>query len=117
MNAFELRFREAGNDYDAAKERTAGDEELLRQLMLMFKADGGFAELSSALASDDCKAAFAAAHAIKGSSGMLGMVKLFSLMSDMTELLRAGNIGDAKLVFPRAELEYDRLIEIIGELA
>ena len=68
MNGFEMRFRAAGNDYDAALERTAGDTELLGQLMLMFKSDGGFAALSKALEEDDCKAAFAAAHSHTGNS-------------------------------------------------
>ena len=116
MNGFEMRFRAAGNDYDAALERTAGDTELLGQLMLMFKSDGGFAALSKALEEDNCRAAFAAAHSLKGSSGMLGMDPLFAVMSEITEALRAGELEPAKTAFPKAKDEYEKGLAIIGEL-
>lgn len=115
MAAFEQRFKASGNDYDAALERTAGDRELLSQLMSMFLADGSFVELKAAFDGDDCKAAFAAAHSLKGSSGMLGMTALFASASEITELLRAGDLAAAKTVLPGLSAEYNAVSTLIRE--
>lgn len=117
MAAFEQRFKASGNDYDAALERTVGDRELLSQLMSMFLADGSFDALKTAIGGDDCKAAFAAAHSLKGSSGMLGMTALFASASEITELLRAGDLATAKTVFPKLSAEYDAVSALIRESA
>lgn len=115
--SFETKFKAAGNDYDAALERTAGDTELLSQLMTMFLEGKSFTELKTALENNDCKAAFAAAHSLKGSSGMLGMDRLFAVVSEMTECLRGGSIEPAKAMFPLAKREYLALTELIkGEV-
>lgn len=113
--SFETDFRAAGNDYDGALERAAGDTELLASLMAMFLADESFSRLRSALENNDCKAAFAAAHSLKGSSGMLGMTALFDAMSRITEYLRSGALEPAKAMFPIAKREYERIVSLIGD--
>lgn len=112
--SFETEFVAAGNDYDAALERATGDAELLQSLMAMFLADNCFSELKAALENNDCKAAFAAAHSLKGSSGMLGMTALFDALSRITEFLRAGALEPAKAMFPIAKREYERIVSILG---
>lgn len=113
MTRFEAKFNALGNDYAAALERTAGDRELLSQLMTMFLEDKSFAELKAALENNDCKAAFAAAHSLKGGSGMLGMNGLFAVVSEITEYLRGGSIEPAKAMFPLAKREYLAIVELI----
>lgn len=109
-------YTQAGNDYDGAINRTAGDEELLLSLLDMFKNDANWTELNNALKSNDVKAAFAAAHALKGSCGMLGMKGLFSVMQPMTEALRSGELSAAKGLLPKAEHEYKAVTELIEQL-
>lgn len=106
----------AGNDYDGALNRTAGDEELLRNLLYMFSNDKSWDELESAIANGDAKSAFAAAHSLKGSSGMLGMTGLFEAMRPLTEALRAGDIDKARAMFCDAEHEYKSVTELIKTL-
>lgn len=113
--SFESNFKNAGNDYDGALERAAGDTGLLMQLMTMFLADTAFSELKTALEANNGKSAFAAAHSLKGSSGMLGMTALFAAASQVTELLRAGETEAAKAVYPKVRIEYERITRIIGD--
>ena len=110
------RYTLAGNDYDGALNRTAGDEELLLSLFQMFLNDKSWPELTAAMANGDAKSAFAAAHSLKGSSGMLGMTKLFAAMRPLTEALRSGDIVLAKTLFPTAEREYSAVTELVKAL-
>lgn len=116
MKDIKSTYTLAGNDYDGALNRTAGDEELLLRLFDMFLNDKSWQELNAAMANGDAKSAFAAAHSIKGSSGMLGMTKLFEAMRPLTEALRGGDIALAKRLFPAAEREYKAVTELIKTL-
>lgn len=116
MKDIKSTYTLAGNDYDGALNRTAGDEELLLSLFDMFLNDKSWQELNAAMANGDAKSAFAAAHSLKGSSGMLGMTKLFEAMRPLTEALRGWNIALAKRLFPAAEREYKAVTELIKTL-
>lgn len=116
MNDIKSAYMLAGNDYDGALNRTAGDEELLLSLFDMFLNDKSWTELNATMANGDAKAAFAAAHSLKGSSGMLGMTKLFEAVRPLTEALRGGDIALAKTLLPAAEREYSAVTELIKTL-
>lgn len=116
MKNIKSTYTLAGNDYDGAINRTAGDEELLLSLFDMFLNDKSWQELNAAMANGDAKSAFAAAHSLKGSSGMLGMTKLFEAMRPLTEALRGGDIALAKRLLPAAEREYKAVTELIKTL-
>ncbi len=116
MKDIKSTYTLAGNDYDGALNRTAGDEELLLSLFDMFLNDKSWPELTAAMANGDAKAAFAAAHSLKGSSGMLGMTKLYDAMRPLTEALRSGDIALAKALLPAAEREYSAVTELIKAL-
>ena len=116
MKDIKSTYTLAGNDYDGALNRTAGDEELFLSLLDMFLNDKSWSELNAAMANGDAKAAFAAAHSLKGSSGMLGMTRLFDAVHPLTEALRGGDIALAKVLFPAAEREYEDVTELIKTL-
>lgn len=116
MTKLEAAYAEYGMDYYETIGRTADDEELLMQLLDMFAADGNYAALNDALDADNASAAFGAAHALKGSSGMLGMTRLHQVMSDMTERLRAGDIAAAKALRDAAAHEYKAAVRMIASL-
>lgn len=116
MKDIKSKYTLAGNDYDGALNRTAGDEELFLSLLDMFLNDKSWSELNAAMANGDAKAAFAAAHSLKGSSGMLGMTRLFDAVRPLTEALRDGDIALAKVLFPAAEREYKAVTELIKTL-
>lgn len=116
MTKLEAAYRENGMNYSETIERTADDEELLRQLLDMFAADENYTLLKDALAAKDSSAAFKAAHALKGSSGMLGMTRLHLVLKNMTEMLRGGNAEGANELLSAAEREYKAVIRIISGL-
>lgn len=116
MTKLEAAYAEYGMDYYETIGRTADDEELLMQLLDMFTADGNYAALNDALDAENASAAFGAAHALKGSSGMLGMTGLHAVMRDMTERLRAGDISGAREFRDAAEREYNTAMRMIGSL-
>lgn len=116
MKDIKSTYTLARNDYDGALNRTAGDEELFLSLLDMFLNDKSWSELNAAMANGDAKTAFAAAHSLKGSSGMLGMTRLFDAVRPLTEALRGGDIALAKVLFPAAEREYEAVTELIKTL-
>lgn len=116
MTKLEATYVKYGMDYDATIERCAGDEQLLLQLLCMFAGDGNFDALCCAFGSGDTQAAFRAAHALKGSSGMLGMTQLHLVLCDMTECLRRGDISSAAAYRNSAEREYETMSEMIKSI-
>ena len=86
---------------------------MLAELLSIFIADGGFGSLCAALDSGDTEAAFRAAHALKGSTGMLGMTRLYIVLCDMTECLRRGDINSARAHRDSAKREYGLVSEMI----
>lgn len=100
MKDIKSTYTLAGNDYDGALNRTAGDEELFLSLLDMFLNDKSWSELNAAMANGDAKAAFAAAHSLKGSSGMLGMTRLFDAVRPLTEASAAETLRSQRCCFP-----------------
>ena len=115
MNGFKAAFIDAGNDYAAALERVAGDEELLCELMQMFLADENWSEIKTAAEAGECERAFRAAHSLKGSSGMLGMNGLYGAMVKLTDEFRHGNLQSGRDLIPETEKEYTAIVELIKE--
>ncbi|MDO4815465.1 MAG: Hpt domain-containing protein [Bacillota bacterium] len=113
MKSFKAAFVAGGNDYSAALERVAGDAELLGELMQIFRADCNFSVMKTAMDAGETEKAFRAAHSLKGSCGMLGMTDLYETMVLLTDELRHGNLEGARLIFPKAEREYGKVVELI----
>lgn len=113
MDRFEALFNAAGNDYQAVLGRADGDVALVKELMLMFTADENMEKLSAAISSGDADAAFRAAHSLKGSSGMLGMLRLHTRLCGLTEALRRGDVELAQSLYPDCETEYGTVMGII----
>ena len=61
----------------------------------MFPADKSLSELNKAINDGDYKAAFIAAHTLKGVSLNLGLTPISEISSDITEILRSGNCADS----------------------
>ena len=83
-----------GANVDEGLNRCMKNEGFYFRLVKMALADGGFEKLKTALAAGDKKAAFEAAHALKGVLGNLALTPLYKPVSEMTELLRAGQDAD-----------------------
>ncbi len=69
------------------------------------------------MAGGETEIAFRAAHTLKGTSANLGIQSLYTLSSEMTELLRAGKRADAEAALPKLEAEYTRVCALLAELS
>ena len=84
-------LRAYGADVDEGMKRCFGNEAFYLRLIGMGLADANFDRLKSAVESGDSKAAFEAAHALKGSIGNLALTPIYEPVCRITELLRGQN--------------------------
>ena len=70
-------------------------------------------ELGEALAAQDVKAAFMAAHTLKGVCQNLGFDNLYAPSSELTEVLRAGSLEGADELYAKVAAEYHRTEEVL----
>jgi len=80
-----------------ALEQTAGDEELLEELLVLFKDSSAqdYENLCRAAASGDAEGVVAAAHSIKGASASLGIEGVRLLALEMETAARKGSVDCA----------------------
>ncbi len=116
MRGLEEFYRRVGADADEVVRRLGVGEELVVCFALRYREDDTFERLAAALDADDTEEAFRAAHTLKGSSGTLGFERLYREASDMTEMLRRGELERAKDSLPVLEEEYDNVIEALERL-
>ncbi len=81
--------------------RCLNDESFYLRMVAMTLADGNFDALKTAMDAGDIPGAFAAAHALKGTTGNVGLMPIYEPVCALTELLRGKNApiegGDALL--------------------
>ncbi len=82
-----------GCDVEDALERFVGDKDLYVMCMNLFVDDGSFEALGNAINSGDDKAAFEAAHTLKGVAGNVSATPLFTQIDYVTEKLRKGEMN------------------------
>lgn len=81
-------LRAYGANVEEGMNRCFGKEAFYFRLIGMALADANFDRLKSAVETGDGKAAFEAAHALKGSIGNLALTPIYDPVSRLTELLR-----------------------------
>ena len=77
-----------GADVKAGLARCMGMQDFYLRLVGMELTDENFDKLDRALAAQDSREAFEAAHALKGAVGNLGLTPLFTPLCEITERLR-----------------------------
>jgi len=97
-----------------ALEQTAGDEELLDELLTLFRDSSAedYARLCEAADAGDAEAVVAAAHSIKGAAASLGIEGVRQLALEMESRAREGDVSCA--INGREQL--GRLLEACREL-
>lgn len=103
-------LRDFGADVQSGIERCMDDEAFYLELVNMALEDRAFDELSDAVKADDRKAAFSAAHALKGSIANVSLTPLLSVISEMTELLREEQDADYQAYLDRILQLRDQLL-------
>ena len=112
MTTLEQAYRELGADYEGVTKRLMGDA-LVGRFVGKFFEDESFENLRAALAAKDVKAAFMAAHTLKGICQNLGFDNVFAPASALTEVLRADSLEGADELFAQVEAEYNRTAEVL----
>lgn len=82
--------------------------DMIRRFVKMFLQDDSFRLLTDAMAKQDVKEAFRAAHTLKGVCLNLGFDNLSSPAVALTEILRAGTFEGAAEQYAIVKTEYDR---------
>ena len=80
-----------GADTKAGLSRCMNNEAFYLRLVGMELGDVHFERLSSALAAGDTRAAFEAAHALKGAVGNLALTPIYDPVAELTEKLRGAD--------------------------
>lgn len=111
-NIYELLKKE-DFDYVNVYERFVGDEELFSFCLDDFLNDETFIDLRKALKEEKFDDAFLLVHSLKGVGANLGLRKVYSLLSDMTEKLRANDYSGLEAKMSTIEKEVQRLKEIV----
>ena len=83
-----------GADIQQGLGRCMNNEAFYLRLVNMGLDDANFGKLEEAVRNGDRKAAFEAAHALKGVMGNLALTPLYESVSEITELLRAEKDAD-----------------------
>lgn len=81
-----------------ALEQTAGDEELLEELLTLFKdsAAADMVQLQTAIAAQDTDGVVRAAHSLKGASASLGIEGIRNIATAMEADAREGSVAVAQ---------------------
>lgn len=103
------KLRACGANVQEGMSRCMNNEAFYLRLTGMALDDKNFGKLNEAIGQNDKKAAFEAAHALKGMLGNLSLTPLVEPVTEITELLRAEKDADypalcAALADARAEL-------------
>ena len=102
-----------GGDYEGVMGRLRS-ERMVQKFVLKFLEDGSFDLLCSSMEAGDLSEAFRAAHPIKGECANLAFSALLKSSSQLTELLRAGDMGDqAQELFQRVKADYAKTAQAI----
>lgn len=104
-----------GANYDDVLKRFYKPE-MIRRFVKMFLQDDSFRLLSDAMAAQDVKEAFRAAHTLKGVCLNLGFDNLRPSAVALTEILRKGTFEGAAEQFAIVEKEYQKTIKAIEAL-
>lgn len=100
-----------GLDKDLALSRVGGDEDLLRDIALLFLDDYPqvLGELKTALTAGDAHKAERTAHTLKGSVANFGAQAAVAAALEIEKLGRGGLVAEARAVLPRLEAALDAL--------
>ena len=108
-------YKQMGADYEDVLKRLYS-EAMIRKFALMFLKDDSYPKLEQALAEQNVKEAFRAAHTLKGVCQNLGFANLYVPASALTETLRAGKLEGTQAQFAKVAEQYKVTVDAIRAL-
>lgn len=117
MADFKQCFDAYGANYKQTLDRFMGNEKMYLKFLNMLFKDQSVNQLGDALAQGDLKAAFEAAHTLKGVSANLGLTPLFDAVCEIVEPLRGKDEGtDYMALYGQIRMEMDRAADFLSSL-
>lgn len=107
MSAFTDKLATYGVNLTITMERFAGDEALYEQCLYILLDDKNFPGLGQSIEAQNYEDAFAAAHALKGVVGNLGLTPMYSAICEIVESLRSNKYDTLHLQYDKIMKEYD----------
>ncbi len=107
----------AGIDMSDGLLRSSGNKRLFKRLLFNFKKNFAFIDkkIQKALDDNNIKNALQITHAIKGVSGNIGAVDLFSEIQKLESSMKQGNTADVSLLLDSMAEELNRVMVSIGK--
>lgn len=104
-----------GGDYDEIISRLKTDERVIKFAKL-FARDESYSTLLRTMEEKNVDEAFRAAHTMKGVCQNMAFSKLYQSSYDMTEALRAKDMGEAERLLVEVKENYARVMDGIEEI-
>ena len=101
-----------GADFDNVLGRL-GSEQMVQRFALKFLNDTSYQTLEETLKEKNVEQAFRAAHTLKGVCLNLGFDNLFTVSSELTEKLRAGELDGTEELFEKVKEQYEITVKAI----
>lgn len=105
-------YEQMGANFDNVMSRL-GSEALIERFALKFLDDTSFQSLEEMLEKKDVEQAFRAAHTLKGVCLNLGFDNLFTVSSELTEVLRAKTLEGTDELFEKVKEQYGKTIQAL----
>jgi len=104
-------------DIDRALEVTDGDTEFLKELVEIVNADSPerLEQISRAIKEKNFNALNETAHSLKGSSGNLGLTRVYDLSWELEKMGKAKNMEGANKIFKQLEEELERFKNFVSK--
>lgn len=102
-------------DRAAALERADGDEELVQEIVGLFREDSPrlIQEIEHAVANQDADRLYRAAHTLKGSAGSIGAAALARAAQILETIGRGHHLNEASPAWGRLQDELQRLHHVL----
>lgn len=104
------RLQDVGIDVEECLDRFMNNESMMFKFLKRFLQDSNIENLRQAVAAQDVKGAYFAAHTLKGVTGNLSMKRLHALLSEMVEPLRAEDMSRCSHQMKELEAEYSKVV-------
>ncbi|CCY57775.1 hpt domain [Clostridium sp. CAG:632] len=105
-------YEQMGADFDNVLDRL-GNEQMVQRFALKFLNDTSYQTLEETLKEKNVEQAFRAAHTLKGVCLNLGFDNLFTVSSELTERLRAGELDGTEELFEKVKEQYEITVKAI----
>lgn len=91
-------------------------EQTVQKFLFKFLDDKSYGLLIAAMDSGNSEEAFRAAHTIKGVCQNLAFTRLYKSSDAITEILRTGNLDEARAFLPTVAGDYQETVQAIQTL-